>query len=243
MGGFSRIPLARIVQVISEDEWNAWLACAPFSPRHSAFSYSFGLCFCSTGSTCRKSCLVPNRFQDFGYLNIRNGGGWTAGNPDLGFEGGREEYVVFSGQTGDAMLGEYTFSVKPSYSPSGVTWTLTALVGDAVVWSETGSFESSSDWFNDMFYSSSQATDSFLDDDSIVSSDGSAGPTDTGSADRRLSTTTFEDFTYDYYTSFSSPREYFDDDFSSYSSSYSDDFYPQSDVFTVTLDTYNAAGC
>lgn len=110
-----------------------------------------------------------SRSQDIGYLNTRNGGGGAIANPDTGFTNSLEEYVVFSGLSGDAMLGEYSVFVRRDTAPSATSWTLTATIDGAVVWVEEGVFEGSTS----------------------------------------------------------------DTDF----------LYPVSDVFTIALDSYNAAGC
>lgn len=87
--------------------------------------------------------------QDIGYVNHRNGGGYTAGNPDTGFTSSFEEYVVFSGLSGDAMLGEYRVFARRDYAPSANGWTLTAYVAGEVVWVEEGLLEGSSTTMQD----------------------------------------------------------------------------------------------
>lgn len=51
----------------------------------------------------------------------------------------RETYAMYNGQTGDAMLGEYTVHVRQQYSMAA-DWTVTATVDGEVVWTKHGSF-------------------------------------------------------------------------------------------------------
>ena len=134
--------------------------------------------------------------QDIGYVNDRNGGDYS-GNPETGHTSSFEEYVVFSGLSGDAMLGEYRVFARSDYSDEVVGWTLTATVNGVVEWVEEGElvYMSSSDYY-------------YTDDD--------------GTTARRLFSFT-------------------DDD--SFRTSYSDTYLPQSDTFTVTLDSYDPSGC
>lgn len=140
--------------------------------------------------------------QDIGYLNDRNRGGWTDGNPDTGYASSFEEYVVFSGLSGDAMLGDYRFFAVLSFDHPGINWALTVTMGGAaVVWAEEGVVESSS------------AT--LLNDGDTLAGDDSAR--------RGL-------------------RRLTDDDYPSYRFlPTSDD--PQTETFTVTLDSYDPVGC
>ena len=140
--------------------------------------------------------------QDIGYINNRNGGGWTAGNPDTGFASSFEEYVVFSGLSGDAMLGEYKFFARRDYAPTANDWTITVTAGGAVVFVEEGIMDGSSSTMTD-------------DDDTFTNNDGG------GSVRRAL----------------------FTDDYSSTYTSYSSTYRPQTETFTVTLDTYDPVGC
>lgn len=160
-------------------------------------------------------------------MNIRNGGGWTIGNPDTGRASGEEEYVVFSGLSGDSMLGGYRTFVRADWIPDDeeVTWSLTASVDGAIVWEETGTFD---DAYRPFDTSSSFAT----------SPDSSSSPTssDDAGGERRLFTTSETDDRY----LFDDDDYWLTDDYTSYS----DTYHSQSDVFTVSLDSYDtAAGC
>lgn len=55
-----------------------------------------------------------------------------------------ETYGVYSGQTGDGMLGEYTAVVRGQISVNAAKWTLIARVDGEVVWIIPGSFTSDS---------------------------------------------------------------------------------------------------
>lgn len=79
--------------------------------------------------------------QDIGYVNDRNGADAIFRNPDTGFTSSFEEYVLFSGLSGDVMLGEYRMFVRRDYAQSAVAWKLTATIGGAVVWVEEGAFD------------------------------------------------------------------------------------------------------
>lgn len=135
--------------------------------------------------------------------------------------------MVFSGLSGDSMLGEYSVFVRPDWIPDDeeVTWLLTASVDGAIVWEETGTFKDE--------FRSSDTSDSFTS-----SSDSASSPTssDDAGSERRLYTTSETDDVF-----------LFDDDDFSFSddyTSYSDTYFVQSDVFTVSLDSYDAAaGC
>ena len=82
--------------------------------------------------------------QDIGYVNHCNGGGWAAGNPDTGLIFSWEKYVVLSGLSGYAMLGEYRIFTRNGYGPIAIGCTLTATIEGAVVWFEHGVLEGSS---------------------------------------------------------------------------------------------------
>lgn len=134
-------------------------------------------------------------------MNHRNGGGWTAGNPDTGFASSFEEYVVFSGLSGDAMLGEYRFFARRGYAPTANNWTLTVTMGGAVLWVEEGVLE---------------GIDSTMTDD---------------------------DDSFTYTSDDNVRRRLFTDDYSSTYTSYSSTYEPQTETFTVTLDSYDPVGC
>ena len=131
-------------------------------------------------------------FQDIGYVNDRNGYYYSV-NPETNVTSLYEEYVLFSGLSGDAMLGEYRIFARSGYSLTTIEWTLTATINGVVLWVEEGVLVYDSD-------------DSFTDD---------------GTGSRRLFTT---------------------DDDSSYTF-YSSTYLPQTDTFTVTLDSYDPVGC
>eukprot|EP00904_Undaria_pinnatifida_P011685 jgi/Undpi1/7647/HiC_scaffold_23.g10120.m1 len=122
-----------------------------------------------------------DRATDIGYINDRNGGGWTDGNPDTGYDSSYEEYVLFSGLSGDDMIGDYNVFARRDYAPSANDWTLTVTMNGEVVSIETGSFPGSSTTWS-------------YDDDDFSSSSSS-------SSRRQLFT---DDYTYDsyYYTSY-----------------------------------------
>lgn len=146
-------------------------------------------------------------------MNDRNGGESIFPNPDTGFTSSFEEYVLFSGLSGDAMLGEYRSFVRRSYAESAIAWTLSATIRGTVVWVEEGVFEGRST------SSRSYDDDDVTDDGSIYDDDHYSTYDDDGSlASRRL----FNVYTF---TSYSSSRD------------------PQSDVFTVNLVSYDAVGC
>ena len=132
-------------------------------------------------------------FQDIGYVNDRNGYDYSV-NPETNVTSFYEEYVLFSGLSGDAMLGEYRIFARSGYSLTTIEWTLTATINGVVLWVEEGVLVYDSD-------------DSFSTDD--------------GTGSRRLFTT---------------------DDDSSYTF-YSSTYLPQTDTFTVTLDSYDPVGC
>lgn len=166
----------------------------------------------STAFTNRLSSNPDLHSQDIGYVNDRNGADTVSRNPDTGFNSSFEEYVLFSGLSGDAMLGEYRIFVRRSYAESSVAWTLSATIGGAVEWVEEGVFDgrittshSSGDDDDYIIYDDDDDYNTYDDDGGSISS-------------RRL----FNPYTI-----------------TSYSSSYD----PQSDVFTVTLASYNAVGC
>ena len=137
--------------------------------------------------------------QDIGYVNDRNGGDYT-GNPETGTTNSFEEYVLFSGLSGDAMLGEYRIFGRSYDSDSPVAWTLTATVNGVVEWVEEG----------ELYYTSSSDTYHDADDSNYTI--------------RRLFSFTDDDYESDY-------------------TSYSNFYLPQTDTFTVTLDSYDPAGC
>ena len=136
--------------------------------------------------------------QDIGYVNNRNGGGYAV-NPETGRTSSFEEYVLFSGLSGDAMLGEYRMFARSNYGPESTEWKLTVTIDGVVLWAEEGVLVHEG-----------------LDDD------GDSYTDDDGS--RRLFITD-------------------DDDFPSTSTSYSDTYLPQTDTFTVTLESYDPVGC
>lgn len=117
-----------------------------------------------------------------------------------------KEYVLFSGLSGDTMLGEYRVVAKNLHSKEPVPWTLTATVNSLVEWVEEGELVYTP-------YDLAQYTD---DDD------------DDGAASRRglFGSRAHDDYTYDDYTSY-----------------YADDSRARTDTFTVTLDSYDPAGC
>lgn len=127
---------------------------------------------------------------DLAYINNPTRGGRRVKTPEAGLTGSFKEYVVFSGLTGSAMLGEYRIFTR-SYDTT-TAWKITATVNGVVEWIEEGTLAEHTD-------------------------------DDGGSSSRRL------------FTSYS------DDDTTT--SSYSGSYYPQSDTFTVTLDSYDPAGC
>lgn len=49
-----------------------------------------------------------------------------------------EEYVLFSGLSGDAMRGEYRTFARSGYYAGTTAWTLTATIDGVVVWVEEG---------------------------------------------------------------------------------------------------------
>lgn len=129
----------------------------------------------------------------------------SSGNPNTNVTTNNvKEYVLFSGLSGDTMLGEYRVVAKNFFCKEPVSWTLTATVNSLVEWVEEG----------ELVYTSSDSAQ-YTDDD------------DDGAASRRglFTSRTDDDYTYDY------------------NSYYSDDSYPRTDTFTVTLDSYDPAGC
>ena len=140
---------------------------------------------------CRHPLLrgYPLFFQDNGYISVHDSDGRRLVDPETGATSSFEEYVLFSGLSGDSMLGEYRTFAR-GYKES-IHWTLTATVAGAVLWVEEG------------------VLGSYYDDDDTTSS-------------RRLVTSS------SFYPS---------------STSYSSTGYPESDTFTVNLDTYDPAGC
>lgn len=146
-------------------------------------------------------------------MNDRNGADAIFRNPDTGFTSSFEEYVLFSGLSGDAMLGEYRIFARREYAQSAVAWKLTATIGGAVVWIEEGAFDgrvTTSQTYDDDDYEYNTYDDFNYEYNTYVD-DGSIGS-------RRL----FNPYTFTFYSSSSEP---------------------QSDVFTVTLTSYDAVGC
>lgn len=127
-----------------------------------------------------------------------------------------EEYVLFSGLEGDAMLGEYRIFARSGYTEFPNDWTITATVAGEVVWVEQGVLEFM--YSSDSSYTAtdSQYTDSDTDDGSRTSRRGR----------RRLMTS----------------DDFFLRDSSTYYYS-NDDYDPETDVFTVTLGSYDPVGC
>ena len=76
-------------------------------------------------------------FQDIGYVNDRNGYDYSV-NPETNVTSFYEEYVLFSGLSGDAMLGEYRIFARSGYSLTTIEWTLTATINGVVLWVEEG---------------------------------------------------------------------------------------------------------
>lgn len=144
----------------------------------------FGCVFPETPHLCHGTSWS----QDIGYVNDRYD------DRDLIFAitdiNPFEEYVLFSGLSGDAMLGEFRIFAR---SMGDAAWTITATVNGLVEWVEQGEF----------------VRDASLDDTFYV---------------RRLD-----------------GRTYFDDDFSR--DRYSESAEPQTETFTVTLDSYDPVGC
>lgn len=106
---------------------------------------------------------------------------------------GPETYVVYSGQSGDAMLGDYTAFVRPSSTMvrdnertlgSDTVWTLTARVNGEVLWIKEGFYAGGTSSSNSFSY-----TFEYFSDDDIAALDNRG---DTNSR-RALGVTYFSD--------------------------------------------------
>lgn len=128
---------------------------------------------------------------------------------------------MFSGLSGNSMLGEYRISAQALYSVEPVNWTLTVTVNGLVEWIEEG----------ELVYMPQYSSDYTYDDD----------------YDDDYDYKDYADDEFDHYTDDDSTY-YYDDDVSTYissdsSSRYSSTGYPKTDKFTVILDSYDPTGC